>query len=112
MTIYASARGDWNDYDAELGRQAYDTLGASLQWEWQPSVDTTASAWYGYDRSSLHFANVNDAPVSDGDPMLGGGTYPDANRWWEHDRQRNHYAGANFARRIGKVTFDADWNWT
>ena len=78
------------------------TLGASLQWEWQPSVDTTASAWYGYDRSSLHFANVNDAPVSDGDPMLGGGTYPDANRWWEHDRQRNHYAGANFARRIGE----------
>ena len=112
MTLYASVRGDWNDYDAELGRQAYDTLGASLQWEWQPSIDTTASAWYGYDRSLLHFANVNDAPVSDGDPMLGGGTYPDANRWWEHDRQRNHYAGANFARRIGKVTFDADWNWT
>src|SRR3546814_916550 len=33
MTLYASVRGDWNDYDATLGRRAYDTLGGSLQWE-------------------------------------------------------------------------------
>src|SRR3546814_8949058 len=53
MTLYASVRGDWNDYDATLGRRAYDTLGGSLQWEWQPSPATIASAWYGYDRSDL-----------------------------------------------------------
>src|SRR3546814_17752077 len=48
MTLYASVRGDWNDYDATLGRRAYDTLGGSLQWDWQPSPATVPSAWYGY----------------------------------------------------------------
>ena len=32
MTFSASIRGDWNDYDAVLGRQRYDTIGATLQW--------------------------------------------------------------------------------
>ena len=112
MTFYASVRGDWNDYDAVLGRQGYDTLGGSLQWEWQPTPATVASAWYGYDRSVLDFANVNDAAVPTSDPSLGGPTYPDANRWWMHDRQRNHYAGANIVQRVGRVTFNADWNWS
>ncbi|WP_242107341.1 MtrB/PioB family outer membrane beta-barrel protein [Luteimonas aquatica] len=111
MTLYASLRGDWNDYDALLGRQGYDTLGGSLQWEWQPSPATVASAWYGYDRSTLDFANVNDAAPGP-DPNLGGSTYPEANRWWMRDRQRNHYAGASLSRRIGRVVLDADWNWT
>jgi hypothetical protein len=111
MTLYASLRGDWNDYDAILGRQRYDTLGGSLQWEWQPTPATVASAWYGYDRSTLDFANVNDAALTS-DPNLGGATYPDANRWWTRDKQRNHYAGANFSQRIGRVVLDADWNWT
>lgn len=110
MSIYASVRGDWNDYGAELGRQRYDTLGASLQWEWQPTPATTASAWYGYDRSALEIANVNDAALTP-DPTLGGPTYPIANRWWMQDRQRNHYAGINLLQRVGKVTFNADWNW-
>jgi len=112
MTFYASVRGDWNDYNAVLGRQGYDTLGGSLQWEWQPTPATVASAWYGYDRSVLDFANVNDAAVPTSDPSLGGPTYPDANRWWMHDRQRNHYAGANIVQRVGRVTFNADWNWS
>lgn len=111
MTFYASVRGDWNDYDAVLGRQGYDTIGGSLQWEWQPNPATMASAWYGYDRSTLDFANVNDAVLLP-DPSLGGATYPEANRWWMHDRQRNHYAGANMSRRIGRATLNADWNWT
>lgn len=111
MTLYASMRGDWNDYDATLGRRGYDTLGGSLQWEWQPSASTVASAWYGYDRSVLDIANVNDAALT-ADPALGGATYPDANRWWIHDRQRNHYAGANLTQRMGRVTLDAAWDWT
>ena len=111
MTLYASVRGDWNDYDATLGRRGYDTLGGSLQWEWQPSASTVASAWYGYDRSVLDIANVNDAALT-ADPTLGGATYPDANRWWIHDRQRNHYAGANLTQRMGRVTLDAAWDWT
>jgi hypothetical protein len=112
MTLYASVRGDWNDYDATLGRQGYDTLGGSLQWEWQPTPATVASAWYGYDRSTLDIANVNDAAVGTPDPTLGGATYPDANRWWVNDTQRNHYAGASLSQRLGRVTLYGDWNWT
>ena len=111
MTLYASARADRNDYDAEIGRQKYDTLGASLQWEWQPSSATTTSAWYGYDRSKLGFANVNDAAPGP-NPDLGGPTYPEANRWWMDDTQRNHYAGANLKQAIGRTMLDAAWNWT
>ena len=111
MTLYASVRGDWNDYDATLGRRAYDTLGGSLQWEWQPTAATVASAWYGYDRSDLDIANVNDLALA-ADPALGGPTYPEANRWWIDDRQRNHYAGANLTQRLGRVTLDAAWDWS
>ncbi|QIL20749.1 MtrB/PioB family outer membrane beta-barrel protein [Thermomonas sp. HDW16] len=110
MTVYASLRADRNDYDAEIGRQKYNTLGASLQWEWQPNTSTTASAWYGYDRSELGFANVNDAAGSD--PALGGVTYPEANRWWMNDNQRNNYAGANLRQAIGRTMLDAAWNLT
>ncbi len=52
MTITASLRGDWNDYDARIGRQGYSTFGATLQWDWQPTPRTQASAYYGYDRSA------------------------------------------------------------
>src|SRR3546814_4784055 len=111
MTLYASVRGDWNDYDATPVRRDYDTLGGSLQWEWQPSPATVASAWYGYDRSDLDIANVNDVALTP-DPTLGGTTYPIANRWWIDDRQRNHYAGANLTQRLGRVTRDAALAWT
>ena len=110
MTVYASFRGDRNHYDAQIGRQRFDTYASSLQWEWQPNPATTASAWVGHDRSTLDVANVNDATGTD--PSLGGVTYPDANRWWMSDLQRNHYAGMNFTRRIGRATLDLAWNWT
>ncbi len=110
MTVYASFRGDRNHYDAQIGRRRFDTYGSSLQWEWQPNPETTASAWYGHDRSTLDVANVNDAVG--GDPNLGGPTYPDANRWWMSDTQRNHYAGLNFSRRLGRATLDVAWNWS
>lgn len=112
MTVYASLRGDWNDYDAELGRQQYDTLGGSLQWEWQPNPGTVAGLWYGYDRSKLAFANVNDSGALTDNPSLGGENYPDENRWWVDDKQRNHYAGASWSQRIGRATLDGSWNWT
>ena len=110
MTLSASVRGDWNDYDAELGRQGYDTLGFTLQWEWQPSPRTSASLYYGYDRSTLDIANVNDLENGD-DPTLGGATYPLEGRWWVEDEQRNHNAGATFRHAFGKVRLDAGWNY-
>jgi hypothetical protein len=109
MTLSASLRGDWNDYDAELGRQKYDTIGVALQWEWQPSPLTTASIYYGYDESKLGLANVNDTDGGS-DPTLGGETYPLAGRWWADDKQRNHTGGVTLTHKFGRVRFDANWN--
>ena len=111
MTLSAQLRGERNDYDAELGRTGWDTYGTSLQWDWQPSSATVASAWYGYDRADLDFANVNDSGAMTPDPSLGGANYPDANRWWVSDKQRNHYAGANFSQRIKRAVLTAEWNY-
>ncbi|RZZ81061.1 MtrB/PioB family outer membrane beta-barrel protein [Pseudoxanthomonas winnipegensis] len=111
MTLYASARTDYNDYDAVLGRRGYNTRAGSLQWEWAPAETTTASAWFGVDHSDLDLANVNDANTGQ-DPTLGGSVYPLANRWWVSDLQRNRYAGANLTRKLGPATLDLAWNWT
>ena len=110
MTISASLRGDWNDYDATLGRQRYDTFGLTLQWEWQPAPGNIASLYYGYDRSKMGLANVNEINDSGSDPNLGGGTYSDIGRWWVDDGQRNHNAGATFSHDFGRVRLDANWN--
>jgi hypothetical protein len=111
MTLAATLRGDFNTYDARIGRHRYDTFGLTLQWEWQPSPSTHASLWYGFDRSSLGLANVNEINDSGADPTLGGPTYPLSGRWWVDDRQRNHSAGATFARAFGRVRVDAAWNY-
>jgi hypothetical protein len=110
MTLSASLRGDWNHYDAELGRQKLDTMGVTLQWEWQPSPLTNASVFIGFDRSKLGIANVNEASLGS-DPSLGGSTYPLAGRWWVDDTQRNRSLGAHFAHNFDKLRFDASWNW-
>ena len=109
MTFSASVRGDWNDYDAVLGRQGYNTLGVALQWEWQPSPLTSASFYYGYDQSTLHMANVNDLEFgtirrSAARPIrstVAGG---------RRKRRRNHNAGATLTQQFGHVRFDAGWN--
>ncbi|MEO5624242.1 MAG: MtrB/PioB family outer membrane beta-barrel protein [Dokdonella sp.] len=110
MTISASLRGDFNHYSAQIGRQNYETLGFTVQWEWQPFARTTASAYYGYDRSKLRLANVNEVNDSGVDPTLGGPTYPDSARWWADDQQRNHNVGATVDHAFGHVRLDANWN--
>lgn len=105
MTVSASVRAERNDYDAVLGRQGYDTLGTTLQWEWQRSLDTSASVYFGYDRSELDMANVNDGAITP-DPALGGATYALAARWWVDDVQRNRYFGATLDRRLPRIRFD------
>lgn len=118
MTLYASLRAEDNDHDAQIGRYGYDTLAASVQWEWQPLAGTTISAWYGHDRSGLDMSNTNDVNTGR-DPGLGGtapadggnAAYPDGYRWWMSDTQRNHTLGANLRHRMGRATLDLDWNW-
>lgn len=110
MSLSASLRGDWNRYDAVIGRQDYDTWSFTLQWDWQPRPTTRASAFYGHDRSRLRMANVNDVEIGP-DPQLGGPTYPFEARWWARDRQRNHNAGASVRHAMRRVELDASWNW-
>lgn len=110
MTLGASLNGLRNDYDATLGRQRYNTRGATLQWDWQPSPDFNASAYYGLDRSTLKLANVNDQ-ILDPDPSLGGPTYPLDAVWTDTDRQRNDYAGVHIKARLQRATWDAGWTW-
>ena len=110
QTLSGTLRGDWNDYDAEFGRQGYDSLGASLSWDWQPDERTTANAFLGYDRSSLQVANINEKAPFGSNPDLGGDSYVDAGRWWVDDDQRNHYAGFQFSRRFDRSRLELGWN--
>lgn len=109
-SVSGTLRGDWNDYDAQFGRQDYDTLGASLSWDWQPDERTSANLFLGYDRSQLGMANINEKAPFGSDPTLGGDTYVDAGRWWLDDDQRNYYAGVNFNRAFDRGTLELGWN--
>jgi hypothetical protein len=115
MTITASARADWNQYPTSIGRQAYDTAGSLLQWEWQPEPLTSARVWVSLDHSGLHMANVNDAgaPLAFDTPndTLGGPTYPLADRWWAADEERNWSGGAALTGSIGNARVDLGWNY-
>ena len=109
-SLGATLRGDWNDYDAELGRQSYDTWGLSFSWDWQPTMQTTASAYIGWDQATLGMANVNEIATAPADPTLGGVVYPESGRWWMEDKHRNRNAGATFTHDFGSVKFDASWS--
>jgi len=113
MTLNLSVRGDFNDYDAEIGRQGYDTLSTTLQWEWQPSPDTVASAYYGFERSRIKQANVNEgATTVPADAELGGASYPLAGIWHADDTQTNHNVGITLDQRLGRAYLDLAWTYT
>jgi hypothetical protein len=111
MTVAASLRGDWNQYPTQIGRQDYDTMAASLQWEWQFETVSSVSLWVGTDRSTIHLSNVNDAAVNTTDDTLGGSTYPYANQWWAADKQRNWSGGGTLTHYLGPVRLDLGWNY-
>ncbi|MDG6348520.1 MtrB/PioB family outer membrane beta-barrel protein [Luteimonas sp. 8-5] len=109
-SLSGTLRGDRNDYDAEFGRQDYDTLGASLSWDWQPDERTSANLFLGYDRSELAIANINERSNFRNEPELGGDSYAEAGRWWVDDEQRNYYAGSEFKRTFARGTLEFGWN--
>ena len=118
MTLYASVRAERNDYDTQIGRKAYDTMAATLNWEWQPSAASTVSAWFGYDKSRLRTSNTNDVNTGR-DPSLGGippaqggnAAYPNGYRWWMNDRQTNNNAGLNLQHALRRATVNLDWSY-
>jgi len=115
MTVYTSLRAENNHYPTQIGRTGYNTLAGNLQWEWQPNFSSTISAWYGYDRSKLNIANVNDDNITPGarvgNPALGGPAYPESWRWWMTDKQHNHSVGLNLRQKIRRAIWDVDWNY-
>ena len=111
MTLTASVRGDWNQYPTEIGRQGYNSMASTLQWEWQFQALSSLSMWVGYDRSSMHLSNINDAAFDTPDDTLGGTTYPLVNRWWASDKQRNWSGGASLTHHFGPARLDFDWNY-
>jgi hypothetical protein len=110
MTLTASVRGDWNQYPTAIGRQGYNSIASTLQWQWQFQALSSLSMWLGYDRSSMHLANVNDF-ASTTDDTLGGPTYPLASRWWASDMERNWSGGASLTHHFGPARLDFDWNY-
>jgi Putative outer membrane beta-barrel porin, MtrB/PioB len=110
LTISASFRGDWNTYPAQLGRQGYNTHAAQLSSEWAPTPTDSASAYIGYDDSTLHQSAVASTQT---DPCanLGCPYYPLANQWWSAEHERNYSAGATARHRIDRATFDLAWSY-
>jgi hypothetical protein len=107
MTVY----GNYNDYDAAIGRRGAWTSGTSLQWDYQPDPKTTWSAYAGYDYSHFSIANVADDESNlTSDPRLGGPTYPLANRWDQDDREDSYHAGITFKQTFGRHTLDVAYN--
>ena len=110
QSLSGTLRGDWNDHDAQFGRQSYDSAGASVSWDWQPDERTSANLFVGYDRSRLKMANINEISGFGSEPWLGGDSYREPGRWWVDDVQRNHYLGAAFSRRFDRSQLDLGWN--
>jgi hypothetical protein len=111
LTVTASFRGDWNRDPALIGRQNYDTLSAQISVEWTPTTTDQASAYIGYDHSTLSIANVSGALSPTVCPDLGCPYYPDANRWWESDHEHNESAGVTLLHRMHWATLDLSWNY-
>lgn len=112
MTLSATLRGDFNSYDAQIGRQAYDTLGATVQWEWQPAPQTNMNVYAAWDRSHLRLSNVQDQQSGSADATFGGSNYAYSGQWWMRDTQRNLYGGATLNHTFRRVRLDANWNYT
>jgi hypothetical protein len=112
MTMTASLRGDWNNYDAVIGRTGYDTVDATLQFEWQPAAGTSASAYIASSRSRLGFSNVQDQQSGAGiDPTFGGANYALDGQWWLRDAQRDYNGGVIVSHVIRRARVDLTWNY-
>lgn len=110
-TISATVYGNYNDYDAAIGRRGTWTTGGTLQWDYQPTEKTTFNAYLGYDYSHLRIANVADDEGNLGpDPSLGGPVYPLANRWTEDDREDSYNAGLSLRQVFGQKVLDIGYS--
>jgi hypothetical protein len=110
-TLSATLYGNYNDYEATIGRRGTWTTGGTVQWDYQPGPRTTLNAYAGYDYTHLRIANVADNEnMLTSDPTLGGPTYPLANRWTEDDREDSYNAGLTFKQNFGRSVLDVAYS--
>ena len=106
-----------DNYGATIGRQATRNQGLSLDWDWQPSPQTSVGANLGLDDSRLRFSNVADfedllGQAGRDDPSFGGPLYPLANEWQVQDRERDYNAGLTLRHDFGRVRADLSYTYT
>ena len=105
--------GRWldNEYGAAYGRLGERRHGFNLEWSWQPGPKASAWAHYGFERTRLRMATINDDPAgyAGGDPNAGGAVYPLANRWSEESRDDSHSFGAGFRYAFGRATLESGY---
>ena len=117
-TVSATLYGIHDDYPTQIGRQNARNDGMTVQWDWQPSPETTVGAWAGSDRARLGIANVADNEAIVGaegqdDSSLGGSLYPLGNRWWESFEDRGYNTGVTLNHDFGNgIRFDLGYTWT
>lgn len=110
MTVTGTVRGQWSVNPEMIGRQRYDTLAATLQWEWQPAPASSLSAYLGYDRSNVRLSNVAGS-MGATSGVLGSSGYPLANQWWQGDDERNYSAGTTLQKNFGVASVDLTYNY-
>jgi outer membrane usher protein FimD/PapC len=120
--LSATFYGNRDRYDALIGRQNTQTIGSTVQWDWQPTPATTMNVYLGAESSRMGISNVNDADGPDNgkalgtigqtNPNLGGPLYPYANQWWEFDRESDRNAGLSFSHDFGRARADISYNYT
>ena len=118
-TVTATLYGNRKRYGADIGRQAFDTTGADVSWDWAPTAATSMSAYAGMASSRLKQGNVNDnealtfSSPQQANPQFGGPFFPYANFWTATDDERDVDAGAHFKHSFSpRARLDLDYHYT
>lgn len=97
MDLALAGRLGWDDYGARYGLTDERSGQLHIDWSWQPSPDTRAYVFLGFDRVRRQMANINAAgPLSD-DPNAGGVVFPLERAWWVRMRETHWSLGAGVA---------------
>ena len=118
-TFTATLYGNRLRYGADIGRQSYDTTGADISWDWEPTAATSMSVHAGTESSRLKQGNVNDnealtfSSPDQADMQFGGPFFPYANFWTATDHERDVDAGAHFNHVFTpRVRLDLSYDYT
>ncbi|MDR2215308.1 MAG: MtrB/PioB family outer membrane beta-barrel protein [Nevskiaceae bacterium] len=115
-TLSATAHGQYNSYDTQIGRKGDNATGLTLAWDYQPMPRLTLNASASAAFSKMRWANVADneglvaSDPGNADPTFGGPKYPLANVWNESDRERSLNANLQFTYQWSRTKLDGGYN--